>query len=65
MIKLHPCLSEDTFKLQRCAPNMSNIEQDWFMGEAAKEDESNGEPPLTDSLTLIFFSSKPVLSCLL
>ena len=43
---------------------MNNIEQDWFMGEAAKEDESNGEPLLTDSLTLIF-SSKPVLSCLL
>ena len=55
MIKLHPCLSEDTFKLQRCAPNMNNIEQDWFMGEAAKEDDSSGEPLLTASLTLIFF----------
>ncbi|XP_067056195.1 nucleolar protein 6-like [Acropora muricata] len=41
VIKLHPCLSEDTFKLQRCAPNMNNIEQDWFMGEAAKEDDSS------------------------
>jgi len=43
IIKLHPCLSEGTFKPQRFAPNKNNIRQHWFKGEEGVADDQ-GDP---------------------
>ncbi|KAJ7384542.1 Nucleolar protein 6 [Desmophyllum pertusum] len=39
VIKLHPCLSEGTFKPQRFSPNRNNIRQYWFKGEEGVADD--------------------------
>ena len=43
VIKLHPCLSEGTFKPLRFAPNKNNIRQHWYKGgEGVAEDAGGG-----------------------
>ncbi|XP_078367178.1 nucleolar protein 6-like isoform X2 [Oculina patagonica] len=39
VIRLHPCLSEGTFKPQRFSPNKSNVRQNWFKGEEGVADD--------------------------
>ena len=43
VIKLHPSLSEGTFKPQRFSPNKNNVRQHWFKGEEGVADDADGE----------------------
>lgn len=56
VIKLHPCLSEGTFKPQRFAPNKNNIRQRWFRSEESATDDKNEPGPPTPHYNALVLS---------
>lgn len=43
VIRLHPSLSEGTFKPQRFSPTRNNVRRRWFKGEEGVADDTDGE----------------------